>query len=155
MLEADGCCMVLAVNADCGDRIYTFDLAYEESEETHRILVQSPETIAGISAIVDQTDIQLVFEDVVLDLGMHSEAMDTPLIAPYLLSQCIKNDYIAYTSDSDQGVVVRYYHGYDEERLEVQVVIDRASLIPKTCEVFQDGQVVLSAKIVEFELIDT
>lgn len=155
MTEAAGCRMVLEVNADCDGRLYTFCLEYENTPEGKTITVLSPETIAGVAARVDETALQLEFEDVVLDFGMPEGALSTPLMVPYLLDTCMKSAYIAYTADSEMGTLVRYYHGFEDDRLEVQVAIDRASLTPKTCEVFSDGRVIVSAQITEFELIDT
>ena len=155
LTEAAGCRMTLEVHADCDGRIYTFGLGYEDRAGEKRIEVLHPDTIAGVAARVDEAALQLEFEDVVLDFGMPEGALSTPLMVPYLLDTCLKSAYIAYTSDSDAGTVVRYYHGYEDDRLDVQVVIDRASLTPKTCEVFWDGRVILSAEITEFELIDT
>lgn len=154
MTEASGCKMVLNVNADCGGRLYTFGLSYEDDGSEKTIEVLSPDTIAGVRAKV-RDNLQLEFEDVVLDFGMPEGALTTPLLAPYLLGQCMKGSYIAYTSDSEQGAAVRYYHGYEEDRLEVQVIIDRASLTPLSCEIFQDGQVLLSATVTEFKLYHT
>ena len=152
--EAAGCRFQMNVNADCDSRLYTFDLSYEDDGTEKTVTVLSPDTVAGVRATVDE-NLLLEFEDVVLDFGMPEGALTTPLLLPHLLAQCLKSAYIAYTSDSESGTAVRYYYGYEQDRLEVQVVIDRASLTPLTCEIFQNGQVILSAKISEFELIDT
>jgi len=155
MTEAVGCRMVLDVSADCDGRLYTFRLNYEDNGAERKITVLHPDTIAGVCARVQEEALQLEFEDVVLDFGMPEGALSTPLVTPYLLSQCLKTAYIAYTSDHELGAAVRYYHGFEDDRLEVQVIIDRASLTPKTCEVFWDGRAIVSAQITEFELIDT
>lgn len=155
MTEADGCRMEMLIHADCDGRIYSFGLSYEDNGTQKTIRVLEPETIAGVTAVVQGEGTRLEFADVVLDFGMPDGALTTPLLAPHLLAQCMKNAYIAYTADAQEGTAVRYYHGYEEERLELQVVIDRASLTPKTCEIFQDGRAILSVEISEFELIDT
>lgn len=152
--EASGCRMVLDVNANCDGRLYAFRLGYEDNGSERTIEVLSPDTIAGVRAGVNDT-LQLEFEEVVLDFGMPEGALTTPLLAPHLLAQCMKASYIAYTSDSEQGTAVRYYHGYEQARLEVQLIIDRASLRPLSCEIFQDGQVILSAAVTDFELYHT
>ncbi len=155
LTEATGCRMVLMVHADCDGRIYTFELEYCDMGEEKTIRVLSPQTIAGVSATVNEDGTRLIFEDVVLDFGMPEGALTSPLMAPYLLCESMKNAYIAYTSDTEAGTGVRYYHGYEDERLEVQLVIDRAALTPLTCEIFQGGKVILSAEISEFELTNT
>ena len=150
---AAGCEFTSAVHADCDGRRYDFSLHYTSTSEEDRITVLEPEEVAGVSATVDETGADLVFEDLVLDLGLGEEAITSPLMQPQLMCACIESAYIAYTADAGDGTAVRYYYGYGDDRLEVQVVLDRASLVPLTCEVIQDGKVILSAEITDFELI--
>ncbi len=151
--QAGGCRFVSEIHADCAGRLYDFSLEFSSDGETDTVTVLAPETIEGVSATVSEDGMHLVFEDVLLDFGMGESALSTPLLQPYLMTQCLISAYIAYTADTQNGTAVRYYYGYEEDRLEIEVVLDRASLTPKTCEIYQDGQVILSAEITDFELI--
>ena len=147
---ASGCRFVSLVHAACDERLYDFTLDYESGKD-RRLTVTAPENIAGISATVSEPSGELQFDGVILSFGTE-QAAASPLMLPWLMETCMRSAYIAYTADSEQGTAIRYYYGYDDSRLEVEVVVDRTSLTPLTCEVFQDGRALMSAEISDFVL---
>ena len=153
--EAGGCRFVSEIHADCGGRLYAFTLEYASDETGAEVLVTAPETVAGVCARVTQDGTALEFEDLALELSMGDAALNTPLLLPHLLAECLRSAYIANTAETDAGTAVRYCYGYDSDRLEVEVVLDRAALVPLTCEVFWQGQVICSAEIRDFALADS
>lgn len=149
--NADVCRMTALIHADCGGRLYDFALSCEAGEE-ETVTVLAPEEIAGVCAKVTEDGTELCFEDVSLSLGLGEEALSTPLLLPHLLLECLRSAYIADTARTDEGAVVRYYHGYGDDRLELSVTLDRAALTPLRCELLLDGSVIVSAEITEFTL---
>ena len=151
---ADGCAYTMDVHADCDGRLYDFQLAYAAQGGGATVTVLAPELLAGVRASVDEDGTDLTFDGLELALEDGAAGAASPLLLPWLLHTCLQSAYIAYTAQDEGGTAVRYQYGYDETRLEVQVLLDRASLVPLNCEVFQDGQVILSAEISDFRLVE-
>ena len=150
--SADSCRFEAIGHADCNGRLYDFTLAYEKTPEEETVTVLEPEEIAKIRANVSPDGTELQFKNLILELGLGEQAISTPLLLPHLLYACMQGAYIADTACTPEGAMVRYYSGYGEDHLELQVLVDRASLTPCSCELFVDGAVILSAEISDFSI---
>lgn len=151
LMEAGGCSFTAAVRADFGDRIYSFTLACQYSEEEAQLEVLEPENIAGVKAAVSDDGAQIEFEDIALDFGQLANGHVSAVAAPWLLARCWEGAYIAWSGPDGGQERVTYLRGYNDE----EVTVDTWFLdgVPTYAEVTCDGTRCLTAEITEFKFL--
>lgn len=153
LLGAQSCTFSAEVTADFGDKVYDFalDCVYRPQENSAELTVTAPETIAGIQATVDGESAQVRFEDVSLQLGTLADGHVAPMRLPRLLGDAWAYGYIETLSNTNEGCLVTYRVGYDDDELLVYTYFDDA-MTPLQAEVYRDGSCVLTAKTVNYSI---
>lgn len=122
---------------------------YQTDGKTH-LLIDSPETLAGICACTGEDGAQLRFSDTVAAMPLLDDGRISPLSFAYLLGSSLSQDYISCTGSDGGYSRITYLHGYDEEELTVDVYLDAERALPIFAEVSKDGQLLLTAELQNF-----
>lgn len=149
-LQAGGGCRFTAqVVTRVEDRGYAFtlDCSYFCDAPTE-LTVTAPETIRGICAQITDRDAVLSFENVALDFGCLSDAMETPLYAPLVLGQSWDSAYIDCGGMDGEEYRVSYLLGYGEDELTVETWFRNGT--PVRGEIYDGGELLLSASVENF-----
>jgi hypothetical protein len=91
--RVDGCSFTLALQADYGDYTRSFTLDCAGNAEEMEFTVVEPETVAGISAVIQGEDTTVRYEDTIL--AVEDLENLSPMAAPGLLVQALSQGYIA------------------------------------------------------------
>ena len=147
LLAKGGCAFELEAMAEAGDRLWALTLACElDAGGSGTVTVLAPESIAGISAVLDGASGELRYEDVALGLGTLPGTELAPAAAPGRLVRAWSRDWIASAGDEGGGLLAVYEDG----PVMVRTWFDAAGS-PMRAELAQDGKVCFSAEIRNFQ----
>lgn len=152
LMEAGGCAFTADLTADVGGRVYQFTLDCQAAVGGPATLtVTAPDTIAGITAQVDESGAQLTFDGTALSLGTLADGKTAPLLAAWLLPNAWTGDYIDCAGSDGDLERVTYLHGYGDEALTIDAWLDGDNT-PVRCEISHDGVRCLTAEISGFTM---
>lgn len=150
LLNSNGATFTVEVEADYGEEVYTFELdCVYTTDGTTALTVVSPETIAGITAIVDNEKGTVSFGGTELTFGTLADNVVTPLAAPAILGRCWQNAYIAAAGQEQKGLRVSYEDGYEADELLIDTWF-LAEGIPFYAEICYNKTCVLKLQISQF-----
>ncbi len=109
----------------------------------------APETIAGITARIDDAEAEVSFDGASLELGTLGGGHVAPMRLPQLLGAAWTAGYIESQAQEGDGCLVTYRLGYDSDELLCDTRFD-AQMMPYMAELYRDGVCVLSAEIDNF-----
>ena len=150
LLSSNGYTFDTEVTADFGDKDYTFALncrADNAGNVTFTVIL--PETIAGISGVIDSNGGKITFDDVALAFGLLADGRLTPVSAPWVLVHTLHYGYITACAQTDSGVMISINDSYEDEALNLSVYLGRDGL-PAEAEIFWNGRRVLSLTVKNF-----
>ncbi len=149
-LEATSCQIEAEVRSDYGDRVYSYTLSFvwQETGES-KIVVLAPESIQGVTAIIEEGETKLTYEGAELETGPLDTNGLSPLDAlPAFLDAC-KEGYIAQVDEERWGetdaIRVTYGEGSESTVDTVQYCIWYAveTKQPLYGEILSGGQAVI------------
>lgn len=150
LMGAGGCCFRADVTAFWDERVYSFSLRCTASDGEAALELLAPESIAGLRAVAREGSACLEYDGASLELGSLANGTVPPVMAPWLLVECWRGEYIAWAGmDGDQRRVT-YLRGYDEEELTVDTWFDRG--VPVYAEVAWGGSKCLSVTITDYQM---
>lgn len=152
LLDAGGCEFTADVEADFGDRVYSFSVFcnYTAGEKAV-ISVTKPEEIAGITATVSDSGAKVDFDGIALDFGTLAGGRTSAMEAPWLLGKCWSGAYISSAGADGELQRITYLEGYGEGELTVDTWLDSAGS-PVRGEIAYDGVRCLTLDISQFQL---
>ena len=149
-MEAGGCGFTARIRADYGEHVYMFTMSAETSSGETKLTVLEPEPIAGITASVSSEETSLSFDDVDLDFGRLANGRISPVAAPWLLTQCWEQAYMAYAGSDGEQQRVTYLRGYNEEEVTVDTWFSAG--VPVYAEMSCEDIRYLTVEITDFQL---
>ncbi len=154
LLGTGGCSFTAVIDADFGDRVYSFSVACVfKTDGTAELEVLQPEEIAGIRAQVTGQSAALEFQDIALDFGVMADGRVSPMEACHLLGQCWTAAYISCAGSDGELERVTYLDGYEDEEVTVDTWLSEAGL-PVYAEISYQGTRCLTLQISDFRFED-
>ena len=147
LLAEGGCAFELEARAEAGDRLWELTLACAlDAEGNGTVTVLAPESIAGISAVLEGGQGSLRYGELSLGLGTLPGTELAPAAAPGALVRAWARDWIASAGAEDGALLVCYGDGPDTVRTRFD-----GQNVPAHAELLADGSVRFSAEIRNFE----
>ena len=139
------------LTADYGDYVVPFalDCETEVNGPTH-FTVAAPETLAGITAAVDETGGTVTYDGLMMDFGLLANGRLAPAAGPAVVAYCWSSAYLAAGGEEDGRFRATYEKDYEEKMLKVDTWFENG--IPIYAEVCYNGQRILNLTISEFSL---
>ena len=137
LVQAGGCSFRAELTADYGDYVVPFalDCETEVNGPTH-FTVAAPETLAGITAAVDETGGTVTYDGLMMDFGLLANGRLAPAAGA--------------GGEEDGRFRATYEKDYEEKMLKVDTWFENG--IPIYAEVCYNGQRILNLTISEFSL---
>lgn len=152
MEQDSGCAFDVHIISQSDDHIHRFTLYCVETEDILRFEVAEPESIRGITGSVSNKGGALEFDDTLLSFPLLANGEISPVIAPWLLLECLKNGLVRYVGAVEEGYSVTFHHSFRGEQLQVEAVLAENG-IPKSCELFWDGKRILYLELSDFRFL--
>ena len=151
LVQAGGCSFRAELTADYGDYVvpFTLDCETEVNGPTH-FTVAAPETLAGITAAVDETGGTVTYDGLMMDFGLLANGRLAPAAGPAVVAYCWSSAYLAAGGEEDGRFRATYEKDYEEKMLKVDTWFENG--IPIYAEVCYNGQRILNLTISEFSL---
>ena len=147
LLTRGGCAMELEARAESGNLVWelTLDCSLDPTGKGS-VTVLAPESIAGVTALVDERGGSLRYGDLALGLGLLPGTELAPAAAPGKLVRAWAQAWIASAGEEDPGSMARYEDG----RFTVSTWFDE-NRAPRRAELAVDGKLCFAAEIRKFE----
>ena len=110
----------------------------------------APETLAGITAAVDETGGTVTYDGLMMDFGLLANGRLAPAAGPAVVAYCWSSAYLAAGGEEDGRFRATYEKDYEEKMLKVDTWFENG--IPIYAEVCYNGQRILNLTISEFSL---
>ena len=151
LVQAGGCSFRAELTADYGDYVVPFalDCETEVNGPTHFTVV-APETLAGITAAVDETGGTVTYDGLMMDFGLLANGRLAPAAGPAVVAYCGSSAYLAAGGEEEGRFRATYEKDYEEKMLKVDTWFENG--IPIYAEVCYNGQRILNLTISEFSL---
>lgn len=150
VLDAGGCGFDCVITADYTDVLYTFSLhcAFDENGGL-TFQVTEPQTISGITGIIDSKGGKLTFDDQALVFQLMADGYISPVSAPWVFMKTLRSGYIHSCGKDGDGMRIIFHDSYEENPLQLDVWTDKNG-DPIRCEVLWQGRRILSLDVSNF-----
>lgn len=150
ILTANGCQFHAVITADYGDKIYTFamDCAFDNSGNM-RFSVTEPQTISGVTGIIQMDGGHLTFDDQVLAFPLLADDQLTPVSAPWVFMRALRSGYLHSGGMENETLHLYIDDSYEDDAMQVEVWLD-GSNAPVQAEILWRNRRILSITIADF-----
>ncbi len=151
-LLRSGCSFTASITADYGDKVHTFTMDCQgDSQGNLAFTVSSPDSISGITGVIDQEGGKLTFDDAALQFDLLADGQVTPVSAPWILLKTLRGGYL--TSAGEEGELLRLTidDSYEEDALQLDIWLDAGDK-PIQADILYDGRRILSLTVSNFEI---
>lgn len=150
LLQADSCSFDAEITADYGDSLYTFAMSCQGNTKGDvAFSVTSPESIAGITGVIDDEGGKLTFEDVALQFDTMADDQVTPVVAPWIFLKTLRSGYLTSACTEDGQIRLTMDDSYEEDALQLDIWLTEDE-IPVRAEILYDGRRILSLNVENF-----
>lgn len=148
--QADSCSFDAEITADYGDSLYTFAMSCQGNTKGDvAFSVTSPESIAGITGVIDDEGGKLTFEDVALQFDTMADDQVTPVVAPWIFLKTLRSGYLTSACTEEGQIRLTMDDSYEEDALQLDIWLTEDE-IPIRAEILYDGRRILSLNVENF-----
>ena len=149
----NGCCFDGYITADYGDRLYSFVLSCQmDSYGTVEFTVIAPESIKGITGIMEEEKGALTFDEHVLAFSMLADGYISPVSAPWLMIRSLRSGYIRGCGVEEEYIRATIDDTYEGEPIQLDVWFDE-SLLPTYVDYLWQGRRIISMQVKNFQYL--
>lgn len=150
LLSASGCSFRCHLTADYTDTVEQFTLDCQTlTNGTLEFTVVEPESISGITGAVDSDEGALTFDGEVLAFPLMADERLSPISAPWILMNTLKNGYITACVQENELLHLSISDSYADDALELEVWVDGENC-PVSAEISWQGRRVVSMTVENF-----
>lgn len=151
-LLTNGCTFDAEITADYGDELYTFAVSCQgDSQGNLGFTVTNPETIAGITGVIQRGEGKLTFADTALAFPLLADGQLSPVSAPWILLKTLQGGYLTAAGMEDDLLRLTIDDSYDEDALQLDIWLDDANC-PVRADVLYDGRRILAMAVSSFQI---
>lgn len=149
LLKSNGCSFYAVINADYGEKIYTFSMDCTTDKEGNlTFTVKKPATIEGITGKISAAGGAITFDDKVLAFQTMADEQVTPVSAPWLLIKTLRGGYLKGCTGGDDSYQIFIDDSYEEDSLQLTVNVTGDK--PTSAEIFWKGRRVVTVTVENF-----
>ncbi len=141
------------ITADYGENLYSFSaVCHFDRTEKMEFSVIKPDSIAGITGIIDQEEGNLTFDGQALAFPLLADDYISPISAPWVFMKALRSGYIASYRHTEDGLLITLDDSYGLSQLQVDVWTDE-NTIPIRSEMLWKGRRILSLEVEDFSCV--
>ena len=151
--SSNGCSFDAQITADYGEKTYTFAMGCKfDAHGNLSFTVMKPQSIAGITGIIDAGGGKLTFDDHALAFPMLADGQVTPVSAPWLLYKTLVGGYLKSAVQEDELLHLVIDDSYEDDALQLDIWLGEEDL-PVRAEVLYDSRRILTLTVENFEIL--
>ena len=152
LLACQSCTFDATITADYGDKLHTFGMyCVGDNDGVVRFEVTAPETLAGITGILDGEEGKLTFDDQGVAFSMLADGQVTPVSGPWILMKTLMGGYLTACNQEEDLVHLMIRDSYEEDALDLEIWLDGESY-PVQTEIGYEGRRILTMEIENFRI---
>ena len=152
ILDSNGCSFKATINADYGDKLYTFSMDCSSDKEGNlSFIVTNPETISGITGEISSQGGAIVFDGKALAFQLLADGEISPVTAPWIFMKTIRSGYIRACTEQSGNYQIEIDDTYEENALRLNIFVEND--LPVSCEIFWKGRRAISITVDNFNLL--
>lgn len=153
ILAATECRFEAEITADYGDKLYAFSTDCSvNSQGDLSFRVTAPETIAGISGIIEEAGGKLTFDESALSFPLLAEGLLSPVSAPWIVMKTLRGGYIRSAGKEAGGMHLTIDDSYLEDALQLDIWLDGDNM-PERADILHNGCRILLVHIRNFQIL--
>ena len=150
----------VTLTADYGQRVYQYELEASSGPEETVLTLTAPETVAGISARLEEGESTLEYEDLCLGAGTLSSQQVSPMAALPRLMSALRDGWLLEEGQEEwNGVpclrLTVDQSGPGDGKILSTLWLDTAGGMPLRGEIAVEGEIILTAEFTSFSFYDT
>ena len=150
LLDAGGCEFDCVIWADYIDVVHKFSLHCSfDKTGSLSFQVTEPESIRGITGVIDSEGGKLTFDDQALVFQLMADGYISPVSAPWVFMKTLRSGYIHGCGKDGEGMRMILHDSYEENPLQIDVWTD-AGANPVRSEILWQGRRILSLDVSNF-----
>lgn len=150
LLQASSCSFDAEITADYGDKIHMFSMSCQgNSQGDITFTVTAPESISGITGVVDSEGGKLTFDNTALHFDHLADDQVTPVSAPWIFLKTLRSGYLTSAGREEDQLRLSIDDSYEEDALHLDIWLDSKE-IPVRAEIVYDGRRILSLSVKNF-----
>lgn len=153
ILAASQCRFEAEITADYADKLYTFSTECSVNNLgslSFRIIM--PQTLAGISGIIDQDEGKLTFEETAVSFPLMADGQLSPVSAPWIFIQTLRGGYLRSAGKEDNMVRLTIDDSYRDDALQLDIWLNDER-IPIQADILHNGSRILQIKLRNFQIL--
>lgn len=140
------------ISADVGGKDFDFTVLYTKNAQEERVEILSPESIAGVAAVIGQDGASLHYEDLVLAIGSITQSGVSPMSAlPLALGAIAEGSFLEVRKESDGETEMTAAEFFLSETQSVTLYLD-ADTMPKYITLSENGAVIAECEVLNISL---
>lgn len=148
----NGCGFDATITADYGDKTYTFAMGCAfDAHGNLSFTVKEPETIAGITGMIDGSDGNLTFDGHALSFPLLWDGQASPVSAPWIVYRTLTGGYLKTSVQEDELLHLTIDDSYQDDALQLDIWLN-ADSIPVRAEVVYESRRILTVLIENFQI---
>ena len=152
-LLAQGCSFEAVITADYGDSVYEFEMQCQaDTSGTVRFQVTEPQSIEGITGVLEQGTGALTFDEQVLAFSMLADQQITPVSAPWIFINTLRSGYLTSCGVWEGGLKIAADDSYQEDALHLDIWTDSEGR-PSHCEILWRERRIITLEIENFAFL--
>ena len=147
-----GCTFDAEITADYGDEIFVFSTSCEaDAEGNLAFAVTKPESIAGITGLIDQEGGKLTFDGTALAFPLLAEEQISPVSAPWIFLKTLRGGYLSAAGMEDELLRLTVDDSYEEDALKLDIWLNSEDQ-PVGADILYDGRRIVALAVSNFEI---
>ena len=150
LLKSKSCSFLATITADYTDKFYSFQLSCRtDSDGSLHFEVVTPDTIKGISGVMNALGGKLTFDDVILAFPSLADGQLSPVSAPWIFMNTLRSGFIESCGNDGEKLQVNIDDSYEENPIHLTIWLDRTDT-PIRAEILYKGKRILSMDVKDF-----
>lgn len=152
ILKAQSLSFETELNADYGDRLYTFSMGCTGDQNGDlTFAVTAPESIAGITGKIGPQGGKLTFDDTALQFDLMADDQISPVSAPWVLLKTLRSGCITAAGTEEGRLRLTIDDSYRDDALRLDIWLNEEDL-PEKADILWAGRRILSLSVKNFVL---
>lgn len=151
LIHGNGCSFIAKITTDDSKLDFTLDCRFDAEGNMDFSVMDHP-NLNGIVGRIDASGGKLIQDDLVLSFPLLAQGRVSPVSAPWMIYQTLRNGYVRLVSKEESGVRYTISDTLYEEEFQLDVWVSQANA-PIYAEIIWEGMRILSIRFEDYKIL--